>query len=77
MVEVEIHQEDKGSFIYLKGDVTLGLTKEQYQQIVVVSRENMKADGYYLQYEKLRCSISYEDGAKLIALGATVKEFMP
>ena len=77
MVEVEINQEDTGSFISLTGDVTIGLTNEQYSQIILVSKKYMNADGYYLQYEKLRCSISYEDGAKLIALGATIKDFMP
>lgn len=77
MVEVEINQSETGSFFYLTGDVTIGLTNEQYKELILVSKSYMKENGYYMQYKALRCSISNEDANKLINLGATVSDYLP
>ncbi len=77
MVEVEINQSEKGSFFHLTGDVTIGLTNEQYKELILVSRKFMRQEGYFMQYKALRCVISEKDAQQLIDLGATVSESLP
>jgi hypothetical protein len=76
MVKIEIRTSDTGSFFDLEGDVTIGLTNEQYQNLILVDAKPNQINGYFLKYEKLRCVISDADAEKLIKLGAKVEKYL-
>lgn len=74
MVKIEIRTFETGSFFDFDGDVTIGLHKEEYESLILVDGKPNNINGYFLKYEKLRCTISNADAEKLIKLGAKVEQ---
>lgn len=72
MVKIEIRKENIGAFFDLTGDVTIGLTKEDYKNMDLFDAKVVGINGYFLNYHALKCTISNEDALRLIELGIKV-----
>ena len=74
MLEIQMHKEDFGAEILCSGSFVLGLTLEEYKEMILAK---LTTGEWQMQYEKLRATLSEASAEELVALGATVQKNLP
>ena len=77
MVEIELDKTEVGFLLNLTGNFILSLSPEEYKELILVPVKYEKEGKYWMQYNGLKCTISYDTAQKLIEIGVPVSEVLP